>query len=74
MELALLMLIVSFVELALTVWLLARHRDYLARVRDLELRVSALSDGQPSGAVPVSPTDEQVRMVLDALGGGRADG
>lgn len=74
MELALLMLIVSFVELALTVWLLARHRDYLKRVRDLEIRFSALGDGQPAGAAPVSPTDEQVRMVLDALGGGRADG
>jgi hypothetical protein len=36
MEVAFLLLIFVFAECALTVWLLARHRDYLRRVQRLE--------------------------------------
>lgn len=54
MELALLLVFLVFVELAFTVWFLARQRDYSKRVKRLERNVTKLaqvvSEGE-TGAV-----------------------
>lgn len=77
MEVAFLLLIFVFVECALTVWLLARHRDYLKRVQRLENKIikdnkvnnenkeESVSD-LISSATPEEI--EQVQQVLAALG------
>lgn len=41
MEAAVLLLVFVFVELGLTVWLLARHKQYLDRVKKLEEKTNA---------------------------------
>ena len=43
MELALLLVFLVFVELAFTVWYLARQRDYSKRVKRLERNVTKLA-------------------------------
>lgn len=77
MELALLFMVLSLVELALTVWLLARHRDYVTRVSGVEMRLQMLEDltehGQiaaPEPVATISDVDlnaEQFRQILEAL-------
>lgn len=80
MEAAIFLLVVVFVELALSVWLLARHREYLRRVSALEDSVKSqkqvMSQPDPKGAggydlVRVEgATDadmEQAKALLDAL-------
>lgn len=44
MELALLLVLLVFVELALTVWFLARQRDYVKRIRKVEKNVTKLAE------------------------------
>lgn len=39
MELALILLLLVIIELALTVWLLAKHRQYLGRIRTMEEKI-----------------------------------
>ena len=54
MELALLLLMLVIVELVLTVWLLARHRQYLGRIRTVEEKlkdVNRLEDASPAQSV-----------------------
>lgn len=58
MELALLLVFLVFVELAFTVWFLARQRDYSKRVKRLERNVAKLaqvvSEGE-TGAMDAAP-------------------
>lgn len=44
MELALLLVLLVIVELAVTVWLLARHKSYLKRVSKLEKNLVKLAE------------------------------
>lgn len=44
MELALLLVLVVIVELAITVFMLARHKDYLRRVSRLEKNVRKMAE------------------------------
>lgn len=76
MELALLFMVLSLVELALTVWLLARHRDYVTRVTGVEMRLQMLDDLTSVGARSPEPVasisdvdlnEEQYMQVLEAL-------
>ena len=44
MELALLLVLLVIVELAVTVWLLARHKSYLQRVKKVEKNLVKLAE------------------------------
>ena len=58
MELALLLVFLVFVELAFTVWFLARQRDYVKRLRKLERNVTKLAQVVSEGetdALDASP-------------------
>lgn len=85
MEAALLLLFFVIVEFGLTIWLLAKHFDYLRRIKRLETNIyqmklnSAASeadndmDKEPldSLVARATPEDmEQARQVLQALGFG----
>lgn len=54
MELALLLVFLVFVELAFTIWFLARQRDYMKRVKRLERNVSKLAEVVSEGSVDVA--------------------
>lgn len=43
MELALILILLVVAELVVSVWMLARHKDYLRRVKVLENRVDGLA-------------------------------
>lgn len=86
MELALLLVLVTFVELALTVWLLARQRVYRADIKLLTKRVNHLEKTNEPTALPETGTDvaalvtqatpqdvEQAMAVLKAFGLDRQD-
>lgn len=83
MELAIILILLVIAELVVSVWLLARHKDYLRRLRVMENRVNdvvtdkgasgeRLADGSQTVEDLVSratPEDiEQARQVLAALG------
>lgn len=53
MELALLLVFLVFVELAFTVWFLARQRDYMRRVKRLERDVTKLAQVVSEGSADV---------------------
>lgn len=89
MEAALLLLFFVIVEMALTVWLLARHAQYMRRIGRLESMVDAekrrhieVPSQEDDSKADVSdlianatPEDmEQARQVLAALGLGGEDG
>lgn len=44
MEAALLLLVFVFVELGLTIWLVARHREYLRRIKRVEDRLDHVAN------------------------------
>lgn len=44
MELALLLVFLVFVELAFTIWFLARQRDYMKRMKRVEKNVTKLAE------------------------------
>lgn len=60
MELAAILVVVTFVNLALDVWLIARHRLYLAEIRSLRrLVLPPPADGMP--------TDDKLEALMSSL-------
>lgn len=89
MEAALLLLFFVIIEFGLTIWLLAKHYDYLKRVKRLETQIYQMKFNSASNDVVndidkqsldslvarATPEDmEQARQVLQALGLGGKDG
>ena len=65
MELALLLVFLVFVELAFTVWFLARQRDYIKRVKRVERNVSKLAEMVSEGsadALDAAPSLDDVDL------------
>ena len=77
MEAAILLLLVSFIELALSCWLVARHLEYLRRIKRVEKKLEGLQieegASKPSDYELVKvdgATDEdmaQASAILDAI-------
>lgn len=71
MALALVLLLLVIVELVISVWLLARHRDYLGRIRDMEAKVEVLNEPKDmaveTASEPVAvPTQDLSALVAQA--------
>lgn len=65
MELALLLVFLVFVELAFTVWFLARQRDYVKRVKRLERNVTKLAQmvsEDKAGVLDAAPSLDDVDL------------
>lgn len=83
MEAALLLLVLVFVDTIATVWIIARHREYLRRVTRLETRMDRVNDEDRKekkveyDLMPVDGASEQdyqqARAILDALMNGKND-
>lgn len=73
MELALLLVLLVVVELVLTVFMVARHRDYLRRVKRLENNVSKLAaavrdwDGNMDVASGAAPDTQDFASLLEGV-------
>ena len=64
MALALLLMMVVIASLVVSVWLLARHREYTRRIYGLEERIQYLEK-------QMDPADENITMVVDGAGNAR---
>lgn len=61
MELALLLLLLVIVELVLTVWLLAKHRQYLMRIRTMEEKIKDVN--RLEGETPAQSVETPAQAV-----------
>lgn len=73
MELAVILILVSLADLVVGVWLLARHKSYLARISHAERNITALTGAirdvaQAQAPVVVAPAAAAPLQVTDIEG------